>query len=201
MGKTLLLLSVAIINFSCAPIGWIYSPAVQSLDVEIYPSRYASDSDFLNLINDDRAIREQAQRNVFVYYNCLIKANMNNSKRQDPMIIWRSQYAAFSEIPGKIYQSRLERLADLVTDYNKSAIQSIVDREIGELKRIRWNDIQKEVNAIVTGARKPELEKLSCPVSETEMRQRIQWFEVQRRDLDQTRRDVFPKTVFLPPNM
>jgi hypothetical protein len=34
---------------------------------------------------------------------------------------------------------------------NIDKIQRIVDKEIRELKRIRWEDIQKEVNMIVTG--------------------------------------------------
>ena len=115
------------------------------------------------------------------------------------MILWRSQHAAFTEIPGKIYQSRLDRLAGLITDYNKAAIQSVVDREIAELKRIRWSDIQKEVNSIVTGGRKAESERFGCPMSEEEIRQRSPLFETQRRNLELIRSGL--RTVFLPPMM
>jgi hypothetical protein len=77
----------------------------------------------------------------------------------------------------------------------------MVDTEIGELKRIRWNEIQKEINAIVTGARKVELEKSSCPTSEMDMQQRMQWFEAQKRGMEQVRRDSFLRPLFLPPLM
>ena len=168
--------------------------------VEIFPSPYAADADFLNLVSNDRSLQEQARRNVFVFYNCLIKTSPNYG-RQDPMVLSRSQFIAFSEIPGRIYQGRLDRLAALTKDYNKAPIQAMVDTEIGELKRIRWNEIQKEINAIVTGARKAELEKSSCPMSEMEMQQRMQWFEAQKRGLEPARRDGFLRPLFLPPVM
>ena len=50
------------------------------------------------------------------------------------MVFSRSEYIAFSDIPPKIYQVRLNRLANLATQYNRIAIQTIVDEEIAELK-------------------------------------------------------------------
>ena len=200
MSKIILrLLLLAMMSSSCALSEFQRPTAARQSVVEIFPSPYSSDADFLNLVSDDLAIREQGRRNVFVFYNCLIKADPNYG-RQDPVVLSRSQFIAFSEIPRKIYQSRLERLAALTKDYNKAAVQTIVDTEIGELKRIRWNEIQKEVNAIITGARKAELEKSSCPVGEMEMRQRIQRFETQRR-LEQGRTERVPRPIFLPPIM
>jgi hypothetical protein len=156
---------------------------------EVVPSSYGSDADFLNLISDDRTIREQARRNVLVFYICLIQANQNYGSR-DPVVLSRSQFISFSEIPGRIYQSRLDRLATLAREYNKVAVQTIVDTEVDELRKIRWSEIQKEVNAIVTGARKTELEKLSCPV-----------IQVEHRRPEPRRTDVLLRAVFLPPIM
>ena len=201
MQKILLqLVALALLSSGCTLTDLQPPTGGRRSGVEIFPSPYAADSDFLNLVSEDRTLQEQARRNVFVFYNCLIKTNPNYG-RQDPMVLSRSQFIAFSEIPGRIYQSRLDRLAALTKDYNKAAIQAMVDTEIGELKRIRWNEIQKEINAIVTGARKAELEKSSCPMSEMEMQQRIRWFEAQKRGLEQVRRDSFLRPLFLPPVM
>ena len=189
--------ALALLSSGCT-LSELQPPAVgRHSGIEIFPSPYAADSDFLNLVSDDRSLQAQARRNVFVFYNCLIRTNPNYG-RQDPMVLSRSQFIAFSEIPGRIYQSRLDRLAALTKDYNKAAIQTIVDTEIGELKRIRWNEIQKEINAIVTGARKAELEKTSCPASEIEMQQRMQWFEAQKRALEPMRTQ---RPMFIPPVM
>jgi hypothetical protein len=157
--------------------------------VETFPSKYSSDADFLNLISDEQAIREQARRNVFVFYNCLIKASTNYG-RQDPVVLSRSQYIAFSEIPGRIYQSRLDRLANMAKDYHNAAVQKIVDAEMVDLRRIRWNEIQLEVNAIVTGGRKTELATLECPRTQEPHR-----IPVPRKP------DSFLRAAFLPPNM
>lgn len=201
MQKILLqLVALALLSSGCTLIDLQQPAGGRPSGVETFPSPYAADADFLNLVSDDRTLQEQARRNVFVFYNCLIKANPD-PRRQDPIILARSQFAAFSEIPGKIYQARLDRLAGLVTHYNKAAVQSVVDREIAELKRIKWTEIQKEVNAIVTGSRKTELAQLGCPVGEVEMRQRLQWFEVQRRDMEQGRRESPRRALFLPPIM
>ena len=198
MQRFLLLIAVLALLSSGCTLSELQPPAAsRHSGVEIFPSPYAADSDFLNLVSDDRSLQAQARRNVFVFYNCLIRTNPNYG-RQDPMVLSRSQFIAFSEIPGRIYQSRLDRLAALTKDYNKAAIQTIVDTEIGELKRIRWNEIQKEINAIVTGARKAELEKTSCPASEIEMQQRMQWFEAQKRALEPVRTQ---RPMFIPPVM
>jgi hypothetical protein len=197
------LLQIVVLTFlasSCAVIDARQPAGSRPAGIEIFPSPYAADSDFLNLVSEDRTLQEQARRNVLVFYNCLIKTNPNYG-RQDPMVLSRSQFIAFSEIPGRIYQGRLDRLATLTKDYNKAAIQAMVDIEIAELKRIRWSEIQKEINAIVTGARKVELEKSSCPVSEMEMQQRIQRFEAQKRSMDQVSRESFLRPLFLPPLM
>ncbi len=168
--------------------------------LEIFPSPYSSDADFLNLASDDALMRKQAQRNVYVYYNCLSQLDTNYN-RQDPMVLFRSQYTGFSEIPRKIYQHRLDRLADLTKQQNKADIQAIVDKEINELNRIPWNTIQEVVNAIVTGARKIDLNRVSCPVSDAEIRQQTQLFDSQRRKLDMAKKDSIPPTIFLPPFM
>ena len=191
------IIALALLSAGCALPDSQPAAAGRYSGVEIFPSPYAADADFLNLVSDDRSLQEQARRNVFVFYNCLIKNNPNYG-RQDPMVLSRSQFIAFSEIPGRIYQSRLDRLAALTKDYNKAAIQTIVDTEIGDLKRIRWSEIQKEINAIVTGARKAELEKTSCPASEIEMQQRMQWFEAQKRALEPVRTQ---RPMFIPPVM
>lgn len=184
----------------CAMIDMLPSTGTPSSAVEIFPSPYAADADFLNLVSDDRALQEQARRNVFVFYNCLIRSS-SNVGREDPMVLSQSQFIAFSEIPGRIYQIRLDRLSMLAKEYTKAAIQAMVDKEIGELKRIRWNEIQKEINAIVTGARKADLQKSNCPASEVERRERVQWFEAQKRSLEPPRRDILLKPVFIPPVM
>jgi len=170
MRRILLLVAVTMIFFSCAPLSSQRSATTQNIRLVSFPSLYASDSDFINLVNDDRTIREEAVRNVSVYYNCLIKTQPANYQRQDPIVIVvRSHVAAFSEIPGKIYDARLEKLASLITDSNKAAMQSIVDGETRELNRIRWNDIKREVNLIVTGGRTAELKKYSCPISDVDI--------------------------------
>src|SRR5262245_19489547 len=150
------LVLVAIINFSCAQVSSRHSVATGNLKLVSFPSPYAADSDFINLVNDDRAIRVEAVRNVSVYYNCLIKASPASYQRQDPIVITGSQVASFSEIPGKIYETRLEKLANLITEQNKSIMQNIVHAQIRELSGIRWSDIKKEVNLIVTGGRTAE---------------------------------------------
>lgn len=162
-------------SFSCVPYGLTQATRTPASRVAIFPSPYASDSDFLNLVNDDRAIREQSRRHVFVYYNCLIKANPDNNKRQDPMVLSRSRWVAFSEIPEEIYEARLERSARLINEHNKAVMQGTVERDISEWKRIKWNDIKKEMNSIVTGGRNTELEKYGCPVSEAELRIPQSW--------------------------
>jgi hypothetical protein len=170
MRRIVSLVVVAMVNFGCAQVGSQHSAATHNLRLVSFPSLYASDSDFINLVNDDRTIREEAVRNVSVYYNCLIKTQPANYQRQDPIvIIVRTQVAAFSEIPGKIYDARLEKLAGLITDSNKSAIQSTVDEEIRELNRIKWNDVKREVNLIVTGGRAAELKKYGCPISDADI--------------------------------
>ena len=198
MKKFLLqIVALALLSSGCT-LSDLQPPAGgRPLGVEIFPSPTAAEADFLNLVSDDQSLQEQARRNVFVFYNCLIKTNPNYG-RQDPMVLSRSQFIAFSEIPGRIYQSRLDRLAALTKDYSKAPIQAIVDTEIAELKRIHWNEIQKEINAIVTGARKVDLEKSSCPMSEMEMQQRMQWFEAQKRALEPVR---LLRPLFIPPVM
>lgn len=185
-GKILPVLFV-LMTFGCAPIG-PQQTTRQNSRIEVFPSPYASDSDFLNLVNEDRAIREQARRHVFAYYSCLLKASPANQKRQDPIVLSRSRFAAFSEIPEKIYETKLERLAGLITEHNKAVMQSTVEREISELKRIKWDDIKKEVNLIVTGGRQAELAKYGCPISEADLRRRRQrWF--------------FEQPPFIPPTL
>ena len=186
MKKMMFLVFLALIGFSCGPI----MLRGHHSKIEIFPSQYASDADFINLVNDDRDEREQAHRHVFVYYNCLIQANVSSYKRQDPLIIIHSEVATFSEIPEKIYQTRLERLARVITEHNKAAIQSTVEREIAELKKINWNGIKKEVNLIVTGGRKAELDRQGCPLSEADLRgQRME------------RSRSFERPIFIFPSM
>jgi hypothetical protein len=168
--RRIFLVLVAMVGFGCAQGTSRYPAPTHNLRLVSFPSLYASDSDFINLVNDDRTIREEAVRNVSVYYNCLIKTQPANYQRQDPIVIVvRSHVAAFSEIPAKIYDARLEKLASLITDYNKSAMQRIVDTEIKELNGIRWNEIKREVNLIVTGRRTAELKKYSCPISDADI--------------------------------
>ena len=190
MLRTISLVVFAMVSFSCVPHGLTQATRTYSSRIAIFPSPYASDSDFLNLDNDDRAVRDQARRHVFLYYNCLIKANPDNNKRQDPMVLSGSRLVAFSEIPGQIYETRLERSAKLITEHNKAVMQSTVERDISELKRIKWDDIKKEVNSIVTGGRNTELEKYGCPVSEADLRRPRSG---QRRLLE--------RPVFIPPYM
>ena len=142
--------------------------------IETFPSRYSSDADFLNLASDDRALREQARRNVFIYYNCLTNGAAGSLGRQDPVVFSRSQNIAFSEIPGRIYQSRLDRLANMAKDYNNAAVQNILDAEMIDLRKIPWHEIQLEVNAIVTGRRKTELATLKCPLTKSHVDFRCQ---------------------------
>lgn len=194
---------VAVIGVGCNPTGMKLSTAINRFKAELYQIPYASDLDFINLVNDDPIIREQARRHVFIYYNCLVEANVSGYRRQDPVIIVRpevdfnlrltfseqgpygqrvpgtgftsagggdhelnvkARIAAFSEIPQIIYETRLEKLAKLITEHNKAAMQSSVEREIKELNKIKWDDIKKEVNLIVTGRRKAELDKHRCPI-------------------------------------
>jgi len=123
-----------------------------------------------------------------VYYNCLLKASTANQKRQDPIVLSRSRFVAFSEIPEKIYETRQERLAQLITEHNKAVMQSTVEKEMSDLKRMKWDDIKKEVSLIVTGGRNAELEKYGCPISEGELRRPQQrWF--------------FEQPSFVPPIM
>jgi hypothetical protein len=187
--KQLLGLAVLLLVSSGCTLNSKANTAARYSTVEVVPSTYGSDADFLNLISDDQKTREQARRNVLVFYNCLTKANQNFGSR-DPVVLSRSQFIAFSEIPGRIYQSRLDRLATLARDYNKAAVQIMVDTEVDELRKIRWSEIQREVNAIVTGARKPELDKLRCPVT-----------QVEHRKPAPRRTDVLLRAVFLPPIM
>jgi len=163
------LIFAVIINFSCGQVSSKHTAVTPNLKLVSFPSLYASDSDFINLVNDDRPRREEAVRNVFVYYNCLIKANPSGYQRQDPIVITGSQVASFSEIPGKIYETRLEKLANLITEQNKSIMQNIVDAQIRELNGIRWNDIKREVNLIVTSGRTAELKKYSCPITDVDI--------------------------------
>jgi hypothetical protein len=188
MHQVLFGLVILLMTSGCALDLAQLAPANHS--VETFPSPYSSENDFLNLVNDDRAIRERARHNVFIFYKCLTKTSTNNYGREDPVLFSKSQYIAFSEIPGRIYQNRLDQLATLAKDYNKAAVQTIVDTEIGELRKIRWSEIQKEVNAIVTGARKTDLEKLSCPVT-----------QVEYRKPEPSRVGTFLRAFFLPPTM
>jgi hypothetical protein len=163
MQRLLKIVTIAIVLSGCAPMG-----ASNSGTVRIFPSPLASDSDFINLVNDDRALRDQAFKNVSVYYNCLVKATPDSYQRQDPTVLSRSQIVAFSEIPAKIHDGRMEKLATLVNDQNRSAMQSVIDAEIQDLSRIRWEDIKKEVNSIVAGSRKAELKKNACNLPDSE---------------------------------
>jgi hypothetical protein len=157
--------------------------------VAVFPSPYFSEGDFLNLVSDDPPARDRARRNVYAFFNCL-RSLKSNSGRQDPMVFSRSQYIAFSEIPGRIYRRRLDQLAVLAKDYHKPAVQSVVDAEMTNLRKIRWNEIQLEVNAIVTGSRKTELATLECPLTQEPRR-----IPVPRKP------DSFLRAAFLPPNM
>jgi len=190
MLRIISLVVFAIMSFICIPTGLAQATRTQNSGIAIFPSSYASDSDFLNLVNDNRAIREQSRRQVFVYYNCLIKANPDNNKRQDPMVLSRSRWVAFSEIPEEIYEARLERSARLINEHNKAVMQGTVERDISELKRIKWNEIKKEVNSIVTGGRNAELEKYGCPISEADLRIPQSWPG-----------RFFERPVFIPPYM
>lgn len=175
MRRAVALVFLALISFSCAPIG-TQQTSVPNSRVGVFPSPYASDSDFLNLVNEDRAIRDQARRHVSVYYNCLIKTSLDK-KRQDPMVLSGSRLLAFSEIPAQIYETRLERSAKLINEHNKAVMQNIVEKEITDLKKIKWDEIRKEVRLIVAGGRNAELEKYGCPISEAGLRrQQLRWF-------------------------
>ena len=186
MQRKILPVFFALMSLSCAPIG-SHQTTISNSRIEVFPSPYASDSDFLNLVSDDRAIREQAHRNIIMYYNCLLKANPDNNKRQDPMVLSGSRLVAFSEIPEKIYETRQERLAQLITEHNKAVMQSTVEKEMGDLKRMKWDEIKKEVNSIATGGRKAEMERYGCPISEAELRRQQRWF--------------FEQPSFVPPLM
>lgn len=141
------MLSATVFLFSSC--GLIHNgPGQANTSAQVFPSQFATESDFLNLANDDPLVRENARKKVFLYYDCLMTIAPIPSTK-DPVIVFQSQYIAFSEIPKRIYQRRLERLANLVNEYNRNAIQSIVDREIAELRRVKWEEIQKEVSLII----------------------------------------------------
>src|SRR5262245_59937596 len=147
--KKLLCVMLSTMLFSISSCALIYNDTGQSnTSAQVFPSQFATEADFLNLANDDPLVREIARKKVFLYYDCLMTIAPITTT-QDPVIVFQSQYIAFSEIPKRIYQRRLERLANLVNEYNRIAIQSIVDKEIAELKHVKWEEIQKEVSLII----------------------------------------------------
>jgi hypothetical protein len=184
-----LLLSMVFLTSGCTVIDLSLPWAPNNSAVAVFPSPYLSDGDFLNLVSDDPPARDRARRNVYEFFNCL-RSVKSNSGRQDPMVFFRSQYIAFSEIPGRIYQSRLDQLAVLAKDYHKAAVQSVVDAEMINLRKIRWNEIQVEVNAIVTRGGKTELATLECPLTQEPRR-----IPVPKEP------GSFLRAAFLPPNM
>ncbi len=197
------LLFLVVVTSGCALVD-VPSPWAASYSaVGVFPSPYSSDWDFLNIANDDSKVRAQARRRVYEFYQCLSNVNAN-SGRPDPMVSFRSQLISFSEIPGRIYQSRLDRLAGLTKDYNQAPVRILVDREINDLKQTPWNEIQEEVNAMTTGGRKLELDKVSCPVKGPEIPQRGQLVEAQQRDQPirtTVKKETLSRWYFLPPNM
>jgi len=182
---------LGILVSNCAPMTGHHAGTVLNSKVRVFPSPLASDSDFINLVSEDRALRALAFKDVSIYYNCLVKAS-RDSRRQDPTLINRSQIVAFSEIPSKIYDTRMEKLASLITDQNKAAVQSVIDMEIKYLSSINWNDIKKEVNSIVAGGRNMELEKYPCPLSDSEL---------EPQSLQLTQEWWLLRPVFIPPFM
>jgi hypothetical protein len=175
MRSLLPVLMLGIIGVSCVPIGANRGETVFNTKVRIFPSPLVSESDFINLANEDRAVREQALRSVSTYYNCLIKASPESYPRQDPTLLNRSQIVAFSEIPSKIHNAKMEMLANLLTGQNKSVMQSAIDSEIKELSGIKWDEIKREVSSFVGGGRKADLEKFPCPLPDSELQpQRLQ---------------------------
>jgi len=166
-----ILLRIVIISMllsGCAAINSYDSATDLNAKVRIFPSPLVSESDFINLVSDDSTLRDQALRNVAVYYNCIVKTTPTNYQRKDPTVINQSQIVAFSEIPDRIRAAKMEKLAGLVTSQNRS-MQSIVDAEIKDLGRINWGDIKKEVNSIIAGAAAAELQKNACPMTDSDL--------------------------------
>jgi len=183
---------VAMTLSGCAAMKSSDSGTVLNGKVRVFPSPLASESDFLNLGSEDGSLRAQAFKNVSVYYNCLVKATPKDYRRQDPTLVSQSEIVAFSEIPAKIHEFRIQKLASLVSAQNRNAVQGIIDAEIKDFGRIKWEDIKKAVNAIVAGARRDEVERNSCPLPDSET-------EPQRVQLAQEW--WLLKPVFFPPFM
>ena len=190
--RSVFLVILGIVISSCALMVEPRSGAVINSKVRSFPSALASEADFINLVTDDPTLRVQAVKNISIYYNCLVKATPDSYQRQDPTVLNRSQIVAFSEIPSKIYDAKMEKLAGLINDQNKSAMQGTIEAEIKNLSNTRWNEIKKEVNAFVAGGRKSDLDKYSCPLNDDELKPR--WLQL-------TQEWWLTRPAFIPPFM